>query len=511
MILGGRGRDAHDPPRHELARGVRAGRPARAREGPRPPAGRHRRARSSALSDLVEERVEVGEARARAAAPARARGAPRRGGLRERRVPAVLGRAVAVGLALAARAARSGSTVFAWSSSAAASGFPSLVAAARGARVTALDWAADAVELLHANAERNGISPRRASTATGARFAAASTSSSAPTSSTRSGTPTPLLELLPRARARDPARRARPRRTLPPSSRGHGSAGASRRSETASTDYDDHDARARPHRDRDAVRRETAPSTTTRSSALAPPPRRERLRRAVVAGTTGESPTLDDGEKLDLFRAAIEAVGDRATVVAEHRHGLDRALGRAHRAGRTSSTSTASSSSRRTTTSRRKRGIVAHFRAIAAVTRPADRRLQHPEPRGREHRAGDDLAARRDLERHARSSRRTTTSTRRGTSSAEGLDLYAGDDNILLRRSSSSAGSAASACTRTSSGRRSRSRCARLTTATSTAPARSTRELRPAYDLLEDHDEPDPDQGGAEPARPRGRAATACR
>jgi len=36
----------------------------------------------------------------------------------------------------------------------------------------------------------------------------------------------------------------------------------------------------------------------------------------VVAGTTGESPTLSDSERLDLFRAAIEAVGDRATVVA---------------------------------------------------------------------------------------------------------------------------------------------------------------------------------------------------
>ena len=35
----------------------------------------------------------------------------------------------------------------------------------------------------------------------------------------------------------------------------------------------------------------------------------------VVAGTTGESPTLTDDERLDLFRAAIEAVGDRATVV----------------------------------------------------------------------------------------------------------------------------------------------------------------------------------------------------
>lgn len=36
----------------------------------------------------------------------------------------------------------------------------------------------------------------------------------------------------------------------------------------------------------------------------------------VVAGTTGESPTLTDGERLDLLRAAIQAVGDRATVVA---------------------------------------------------------------------------------------------------------------------------------------------------------------------------------------------------
>ena len=36
----------------------------------------------------------------------------------------------------------------------------------------------------------------------------------------------------------------------------------------------------------------------------------------VVCGTTGESPTLHDHEKLELFAAAIEAVGDRATVVA---------------------------------------------------------------------------------------------------------------------------------------------------------------------------------------------------
>ena len=36
----------------------------------------------------------------------------------------------------------------------------------------------------------------------------------------------------------------------------------------------------------------------------------------VVCGTTGESPTLSDEEKLSLFRAVVEAVGDRATVIA---------------------------------------------------------------------------------------------------------------------------------------------------------------------------------------------------
>ena len=36
----------------------------------------------------------------------------------------------------------------------------------------------------------------------------------------------------------------------------------------------------------------------------------------VVVGTTGESPTLSDSERNDLIRAALEAVGDRATVVA---------------------------------------------------------------------------------------------------------------------------------------------------------------------------------------------------
>jgi 4-hydroxy-tetrahydrodipicolinate synthase len=87
----------------------------------------------------------------------------------------------------------------------------------------------------------------------------------------------------------------------------------------------------------------------------------------VVAGTTGESPTLSDTERNDLLRAGIEAVGGRATVVMN--------------AG--------TNSTRQTVCLTRKaeelgahgvlvvtpyynrppqRGIVAHFEAVAAAT-----------------------------------------------------------------------------------------------------------------------------------------------
>lgn len=57
----------------------------------------------------------------------------------------------------------------------------------------------------------------------------------------------------------------------------------------------------------------------------------------VVSGTTGESPTTSDEEKDQLLRAVLEAVGDRATVLAgvgtnDTRHSLELAHG-AERAG----------------------------------------------------------------------------------------------------------------------------------------------------------------------------------
>jgi 4-hydroxy-tetrahydrodipicolinate synthase len=57
----------------------------------------------------------------------------------------------------------------------------------------------------------------------------------------------------------------------------------------------------------------------------------------VVAGTTGESPTLDDTEKLRLLEAVLEEVGDDATVIAgsgsNDTHHTAELTGRAARAG----------------------------------------------------------------------------------------------------------------------------------------------------------------------------------
>ena len=36
----------------------------------------------------------------------------------------------------------------------------------------------------------------------------------------------------------------------------------------------------------------------------------------VVSGTTGESPTTTDNEKRELLRVVLEAVGDRARIIA---------------------------------------------------------------------------------------------------------------------------------------------------------------------------------------------------
>ena len=65
--------------------------------------------------------------------------------------------------------------------------------------------------------------------------------------------------------------------------------------------------------------------------------------------------------------------------------------------------------------------------------RPADHRLQHPEPGRDQHRARDDRGARRDPERHrGEAGERPTSAQARRIVEETGLDLYAGDDDLLL-------------------------------------------------------------------------------
>jgi 4-hydroxy-tetrahydrodipicolinate synthase len=87
----------------------------------------------------------------------------------------------------------------------------------------------------------------------------------------------------------------------------------------------------------------------------------------VVAGTTGESPTLTDAEKTAMFRAVVEAVGDRAPVVAgtgsnDTAHSVE--LTRKAEACGVDAVLVVTPYYNKPPD----RGILAHFRAVAAAT-----------------------------------------------------------------------------------------------------------------------------------------------
>ena len=87
----------------------------------------------------------------------------------------------------------------------------------------------------------------------------------------------------------------------------------------------------------------------------------------VVAGTTGESPTLTDAEKLELLRVVIAAVGDRAPVVAgtgtyDTRHSIELTQA-AERAGAAAALVVTPYYNKPP-----ERGLIEHFRAVAAGT-----------------------------------------------------------------------------------------------------------------------------------------------
>lgn len=87
----------------------------------------------------------------------------------------------------------------------------------------------------------------------------------------------------------------------------------------------------------------------------------------VVAGTTGESPTLTDAEKLELFRIVIGAVGGRAAVIAgtgtyDTRHSIELTRA-AERCGADAALVVTPYYNKPPV-----RGLIEHFRAVASAT-----------------------------------------------------------------------------------------------------------------------------------------------
>jgi 4-hydroxy-tetrahydrodipicolinate synthase len=150
----------------------------------------------------------------------------------------------------------------------------------------------------------------------------------------------------------------------------------------------------------------------------------------VVAGTTGESPTLSDEEKLQLFAAAVEAVGDRASVVAgtgtyDTMHSA-RLTERANELGVDGFLVVTPYYSKPP-----QRAIVRHFQEIAARTdKPVvvynipSRVVVNIEPETIEQLAGiENVRAVKQANDDLEQARRIP---------GFGLDLYAGDDNLIF-------------------------------------------------------------------------------
>ena len=150
----------------------------------------------------------------------------------------------------------------------------------------------------------------------------------------------------------------------------------------------------------------------------------------VVTGTTGESPTLSDEERFALYEAALDEVGDRATVVAgtgtystEHSVHL---TARAHEIGVDGLLVVTPYYSKPPV-----RGIVEHFKAIAAVS---DRPLVVYNIPSR-------VVLNLETEAIARLAELPTVrAVKQANPDLEqaraivdlGLDLYAGDDDLVL-------------------------------------------------------------------------------
>lgn len=153
----------------------------------------------------------------------------------------------------------------------------------------------------------------------------------------------------------------------------------------------------------------------------------------VVAGTTGEAPTLSDDERLALFEAALDEVGDRATVVAG-----TGTYDTAHSVHLTEAATAIGVHGVLVVTPYYnrppQRGIVAHFEAVAAATdRPVvvynipGRCVTNIEP--------ETIARLAEIENVSavkQAAQPVDQEAQARNVIACGLDLYAGDDDLIL-------------------------------------------------------------------------------
>jgi 4-hydroxy-tetrahydrodipicolinate synthase len=150
----------------------------------------------------------------------------------------------------------------------------------------------------------------------------------------------------------------------------------------------------------------------------------------VVTGTTGESPTLSDEERFELYAAAVDEVGERATVIAgtgtystEHSVHL---TGRAHELGVHGFLVVTPYYNKPPV-----RGIVEHFKRIAAVS---DRPIVAYNIPGRVvlNLETEAIAKLAELPT-VRAVKQANPDLDQARAIVElGLDLYAGDDDLVL-------------------------------------------------------------------------------
>ena len=225
-----------------------------------------------------------------------------------------------------------------------------------------------------------------------------------------------------------------------------------------------------------------------------------------MTGTTGESPTLADDERFRLYAAALEEVGDRATVVAgtgtyDTRHSVH-LTERAHELGVDAVLIVTPYYNKPP-----QRGIVAHFEAVAAATdKPVvvynipGRVVINIEP--------ETISRLAEIE-NVRAVKQANDDLDQARHIVEtGLDLYAGDDDLILPFLE--LGGAGGVCVHTHVVGPQVKELIRLWKAGEYEAARALDRARTFDRDPARRPEPDRDQGGAEPARPRGRRPPAA-